>query len=88
MPKIKKNKIEQCTKIFIYRDLNQFEPSGALRLVKICEMIYTWTCALSSPILLITILIARIESLRGPERIICMGPYGPKTTKADYKEFY
>ena len=22
MPKIKKNKIEQCTKIFIYRDLN------------------------------------------------------------------
>ena len=24
MPKIKKNKIEQCTKIFIYRDLNKF----------------------------------------------------------------
>ena len=23
MPKIKKNKIEQCTKIFIYRDLNR-----------------------------------------------------------------
>ena len=45
-------------------------------------------CALSSPILLITILIARIESLKGPGRIICMGPYGPKTTKADDKEFY
>ena len=67
--------------------LNQFELSGALRLVKICEMMYTWTCALSSAILLLTILIARIESLRGPGRIICMGPYGPKTTKPDDKEF-
>ena len=33
------------------------------------------------------IFIARIESLRGSGRIICMGPYGPKTTKADDKEF-
>ena len=57
-------------------------------IVKICEMMYLWTCALSSPILVITILIAGIESLRGPGRIICMGPYGPKTTKADDKEFY
>ena len=66
----------------------RFEPTGALRLIKICEMMYTWTCALSSPILQIIILISRIESLIGPGIIICMGPYGPKTTKADDKEFY
>ena len=28
MPKIKKIKIEQCTKIFIYRDLNQYVGIG------------------------------------------------------------
>lgn len=41
---------------------------------------------LSSPILLITILIAEIESLMGLRRIISVGPYGPKTTNADVKE--
>ena len=30
MPKIKKNKIGQCTKIFIYRDLNHLLPMGWL----------------------------------------------------------
>jgi len=27
-----------------------------------------------------------MENLMGPGRIIYMGPYGPKTTKADVKE--
>ena len=35
---------------------------------------------LSSPILLITILIAEMESLMGPRRIISVFPYGPKTS--------
>ena len=68
-----------------YRKIPKISP-GAYLFQR--PFLYTWTCALSLPILVITILIARIESLRGPGRIICMGPYGPKTTKADDKEFY
>ena len=31
MPKIQKNKIEQCTKIFVYRDLNAKKGGGILQ---------------------------------------------------------
>ena len=49
-------------------------------------MTYVWT-ALSSLILLITIVKALMEMLMGPGRKICMGPYEPKMAKADDKEF-
>ena len=46
-------------------------------------MKYQWK-ALSSLILLITILKALMEFLMDPEKILCIGPdNGPKTAKAD-----
>ena len=47
-------------------------------------MMYLWK-ALSSLMLPITILIARVESLMCQGRIICMGPYGPTRTTKSFK---